>query len=263
MTFDSTRSPIAVLQRIAQTCRSLVILTFRSDLSPGDSFDDPVNWSTLQELQLAFKVDRRWGEPAADHDLPFHTLIQGAPHLTHLQIIGYHILGAEALSRCLQAAPSLTILKLQPERSPRWPSPGVVRSQMPLEDVIVPPPDWVPKLLASLNELGSCPQLEVLDCGRCRTKDVTPILEFVQDESRLSKIKRFQADLGKLAVQQVHTTTSPRLLESLRSLQTAHGISVDLKWVEIEPTPEPRWEMDPYSGLSVLATSPWEDEDDW
>ncbi|KAK1221257.1 hypothetical protein PQX77_015917 [Marasmius sp. AFHP31] len=308
MTFDSTPSPIAVLQKIAQACRSLVILTFRSHLSPGGSPTDPINWSTLQELRLVFNgpfcdypgqpdpgltgpfpflphvkdiyssiiapqllrltlllVDHRWGGPAVDRDLPFHTLIKGAPHLTHLQIIGYHILGAEALSRCLQAAPSLTILKLQPERSPRWVScdMGYRALRMPLEDVIVPPPDWVPQLLASLNELGSCPQLEVLDCGRCRIEDVTSILEFFQDESRLSRMKEFRADMGELVVQQVHTMTSPSLSESLRSLRAAHGISVDLKWGEIEPDLAPQWRMNPYSGLSVPATSPWEGESDW
>ncbi|KAK1231633.1 hypothetical protein PQX77_005256, partial [Marasmius sp. AFHP31] len=304
MTFDSTRSPIAVLQRIAQTCRSLVVLTFRSRLLPEGSPADPVIWITLQELRLAFNrdypgppdpgftgplpfphmkdiyssiiapqllrltlqlVDHHWGGPAVDRDIPFHKLIKGAPRLTHLHIIGYHGLGAEVLSRCLQAAPSLTILKLQPERSPRWASYDTAygASRMPLEDAIVPPPDWVPKLLASLNELGSCPQLEVLDCGRCRTEDVTSILEFVQDGSRLSRLKQLQADMGELVVQQVHAMTSPSLLESLRSLRAAHGISVDLKWAEFEPDLRPQWRMNPYSGLSLPATGPWEGEGDW
>ncbi|KAK1231622.1 hypothetical protein PQX77_005245 [Marasmius sp. AFHP31] len=136
---------------------------------------------------------------------------------------------------------------------------GYEDSRMPLRDVMVLPPDWVPQLLASLNELGSCPQLEVLDCGRCRVEDVTSILEFVQDESRLSRLKQFQADMGRLVVQQTHTMTSPRLLESLRSLRTAHGLSVDLKWAEIEPTPEPQWEMDPYSGLPVRSIPAFND----
>ncbi|KAK1221260.1 hypothetical protein PQX77_015920 [Marasmius sp. AFHP31] len=115
---------------------------------------------------------------------------------------------------------------------------------------MVPPTDWVPKLLSSLNELDSCPQLEVLDCGRCRPEDVTSILKFVQDESRLSRMKQFGADMGDLAVQQVHAMTSPSLLESLSSLRATHGISVDLKWAEAETTQEPQWKMDPYSGLS-------------
>ncbi|KAL0070002.1 hypothetical protein AAF712_002899 [Marasmius tenuissimus] len=309
--FASIASPIAVLQRIAQTCRSLVILTFRSHMSPGDSLTDPVIWSSLRELQLTFDgpfgvypnqpdpdpdSDSDTDQPNSDHDgpipflahvkdiyssiitpqllrltlhlaeahwrgqvvladndLPFQTLVKGAPRLTHLRIIGYHILGAEALSRCLQAAPSLTTLKLEPEQAPRhWGEYGRWR----LDRVIAPPADWAPKLLSSLNELGSCPQLEVLDCGWCRTEDITSILEFVQDESRLPRLKHLRADMGDLLAQQVHIMTSPSLLDSLNSLRAMHDISVDLKWVEaFEPTPEPQWRMNPYSG--------WGGESNW
>ncbi|KAK1222668.1 hypothetical protein PQX77_014478 [Marasmius sp. AFHP31] len=207
---------------------------------------------------------RHGGGPSAGSDVPFHMLIKG--HLVHLQIIGYHIVGADALSRCLQAAPLLATLKLQPEQSPRWFGSGMGSyrpAHLPSEPVMVPPTDWVPKLLSSLNELNSCPRLEVLDCGRCRPEDVTSILEFVQDESRLSRMKQLRADMGDPVVQQVHAMTSPSLPESLRSLRATHGISVDLKWAEIEPTPEPQWKMDPYSGLSVPAASPYEASNDW
>ncbi|KAL0070018.1 hypothetical protein AAF712_002915 [Marasmius tenuissimus] len=260
--FASTASPIAILQRIAQTCHSLVILTFRSRLTPGSSLAGPVIWSSLRELRLTFdgpypdefddddpfpllahlkdvyssiitpqllhltlQLDNHERRSVlADNDLPFHTLVKGAPHLTHLQIISYHILGAEALSRCLQGAPSLTTLKLEPERAPRqWSEYGRLR----LDRVIAPPADWAPKLLSSLNELDSCPQLEVLDCGRCRTEDITSILEFVQDESRLSKLKQLRADMGDLLAQQICTMTSPSLVESLNSLRAMRDISVD------------------------------------
>ncbi|KAL0070006.1 hypothetical protein AAF712_002903 [Marasmius tenuissimus] len=314
MTFDlAVSSSITVLKRIAQTCRSLVTLTFHSNLHPGGSLIEPVIWSTLRELHLIFTGQfgdypssespyhtfpaptgpfpflphvkdvyssiitpqltrltlqlgtRHWGGPSVDNDLPFHKLIKGAPHLAHLQIIGYHIVAAEALSRCLQAAPSLTTLKLEPERAPHWVgcSMGYGAARLPSEQVTVPPTDWAPKLLSSLNELGSCPQLEVLDCGRCRPEDVTSILEFVQDESRLSRMKQLRADMGELVAQQVHTMTSPSLLESLCSLRAMHGISVELKWGEVEPTPESRWRMNPYSGLLAPAISPWEGESDW
>ncbi|KAL0070013.1 hypothetical protein AAF712_002910 [Marasmius tenuissimus] len=308
MNFASATSPITALQRIAQTCRSLVILTFRSKLSPEGTLIDPVVWSSLRELRLIFDPnsspqppafahtssfpllphvkdvyssiitpqllrltlelgDRHWGGPSTDENqVPFHKLIKGAPRLSHLQIVGYHTLGAEALSRSLQKAPSVTTLKLQPERfSDRRMGCGMrmIRygaAQPPSEQFIVPPTDWVPKLLSSLNELGSCPQLEVLDCGRCRPEDVTSILEFVQHESRLSRMKQLRADMGELVAQQVHTMTSTSLLESLYFLRATHGISVKLKWGEVGLTPGPQWKMtvNPYSGLLVPAISPWE-----
>ncbi|KAK1223180.1 hypothetical protein PQX77_013947 [Marasmius sp. AFHP31] len=305
MTFDSSPSAVTVLQRIAQTCRSLVVLTFRSYLSPGGAVLDPVNWGPLRELRLILDGQfgdhsghgqdpfhggpypflphvkdiyssiitpqllrltlqlgkRHYGGPAVDNDLPFHTLIKGAPHLTHLQIIGYHILGAEAFSRCLQAAPSLTTLKLQPERSPSRRRTYMGRRTS--DQVVAPPTDWVPKLLSSLNELDSCPQLEVLDCGRCRLEDVASFLEFVQAESRLSRMKQLQADMGDLWGKQVHTMTSPSLLESLGSLRATHGISVDLRWREAEPFPEVQWKHNPYYGLPVPTASPWEVAGDW
>ncbi|KAL0070023.1 hypothetical protein AAF712_002920 [Marasmius tenuissimus] len=304
--FDSSPPPsaITVLQRIAQTCRSLVFLTFHSYFFPGGVLLDPVTWSTLRELRLildgqfrdsnhdqdpdhagpfsflphvkdmyssivtpqllrlTLQLGRRHnGGPAVDNDLPFHTLIKGAPRLTHLRIIGYHILGAEAFSRCLQAAPSLTTLILQPEwsSSRRYP----ITSRRPSDRVIVPPTDWVPKLLSSFNELDSCPQLQVLDCGRCKPTDVTSFLEFVQTENRLSRMKQLRADMGDLWGQQVHMMTSPSLLETLRSLWTTHGISVDMKWRETEPTPEPQWRIGPYYGLPVPAPNTWEDASDW
>ncbi|KAK1217921.1 hypothetical protein PQX77_019396 [Marasmius sp. AFHP31] len=301
--FDRVPYPIVILQRIAQTCRSLVILTFRSPLPPGRSLTGPLVWSTLQELRLTFdghsgnylahppsvltgptlsyvkdisssiiapqliRLTLQFAgfEPGgplvlADNVLPFHTLIEGTPHLTHLQIVGYHILGAEALSRCLQAAPSLITLKLEPE----WPragwttytgsTVGLLRAR-PLDQPIAPPADWAPNLLSSLNELGSCPQLEVLDCGRCRAEDMPSILKFVQDESRLSRVKQLRADMGGLLPQQVPTMTSPSLSESLRSLRAMYDVSVDLKWEEtVEPIPVPRWKMDPYSGWEARGT---------
>ncbi|KAL0070046.1 hypothetical protein AAF712_002943 [Marasmius tenuissimus] len=305
MTFDSSPSAITVLQRIAQTCRSLIILTFRSYLSPGGSLIDPVVWSTLRELRLILDGPfgdysshgqdpdhigpfpflphvkdiyssiitpqlrrltlqlgkRHSGGPAVDSDLPFHTLIKGAPRLTHLQIIGYHILVAEVFSRCLLAAPSLTTLKLQPERSPSRRREFMGRRRS--DQVVVPPADWVSELLLSLNELESCPQLEVLDCGRCRPEDVTSFLEFVQANSRMSRMKQLRADMGDLWGQQVQKMTSPSLLETLRSLQAIHGISVDLQWREVEPSPASGWKLNPYYGLPGPTASPWEGASDW
>ncbi|KAL0070024.1 hypothetical protein AAF712_002921 [Marasmius tenuissimus] len=303
-TIDSSPSPLTVLQTIAQTCRSLVILNFRSYLHPAGSHINPVNWSTLRELRLILDGQfgdytnhdqdpdydgpvsflphvkdiyssiitpqlrrltvqlgkRHYGGPAADNVLPFHTLIKGAPNLTHLHIIRYHILGAEALSRCLQAVPSLTTLILQSERSS---SRGHGFGSRQISSVRAPPTDWVLKLLSSLGELDSCPQLEVLDCGRCRPNDVTSILEFVQADSRLSRMKQLRADMGDLWGQQVHIMTSPSLLETLRSLRTTHGISVDMKWREAEPTPESQWRINPYYGSPVPAPNTWEDASDW
>ncbi|KAK1221267.1 hypothetical protein PQX77_015927 [Marasmius sp. AFHP31] len=305
MTFDSSPSPLAVLQTIAQTCRSLAILNFRSYLPSAGAHLGPVNWSTLRELRLildgqfgdysnhdqdpdydgpvpflphvkdiyssiiapqlrrlVLQLGRRHhGGLVADNDLPFHTLIKGAPHLTHLQIIGYHILGAEAFSQCLQAAPSLTTLILQPEWSP---SPGHgFRSRRPSYQAMAPPTDWVAKLLSSFNELDSCPQLQVFNCGRCRPEDVPSILEFIQADSRLSRMKQLRADMGGLWGQEVHMMTSPSLIETLRSLRTTHGILVDMKWREAEPTPESQWQIHPYYGLPVLALDTWEGANDW
>ncbi|KAK1225720.1 hypothetical protein PQX77_011340 [Marasmius sp. AFHP31] len=298
MTFDSSPSPLTVLQAIAQTCRSLATLNFSSYLPPAGPHLDPVVWSALRELRLVLDgqfgdysiferdpdyegsppflphvkdiyssivapqlrrltlhlANRYCGESVADNDLPFHTLIKGAPRLTHLQIIGYHILGAEAFSRCLQAAPSLTTLILRPEWSPK-PERGFVR---------VPPPDWVSKLLSSFNELDSCPQLQVFDCGWCTPEDALSILEFIQAESRLSGMKQLRASMGGLRGQEVHMMTSPSLLETLRFLQATHGILVDMKWREAEPVPEPQWSMNPYLGLPVLPVpDTWEGANDW
>jgi len=194
MTYESELFPIPVLQRIAQTCRSLLVLTLRSTcISGGAPFIDPVDWDSLRELTLiiggllcdysyhdqAMEVpvalpfhsyvkdfysvisasnlrrltlqlgQRHQGRPASDDVLPFDTLIKRSPHLTHLRVIGYHILGAEAFSRCLLSAPSLTHLKLQPERIPGR------RRRRSTERILTTPSEWVQMLLVSLNELGS------------------------------------------------------------------------------------------------------------
>ncbi|KAK1223179.1 hypothetical protein PQX77_013946 [Marasmius sp. AFHP31] len=305
VTFDSSRSPLAVLRTIAQTCRSLAMLNFRTYLTPAGAPLDPVTWSTLRELRLILDGQlgdysdhdhdtnddgpfpflphvkdiyssiiapqlRRltlqlgnghYGGLVADNDLPFHTLIEGAPRLTHLQIIGYHILEAEALSRCLQAAPSLTTLILQPEWSTS-PEHGFRSRRSPYQP-IAPPTGWVPSLLSSFNELDSCPHLQVFDCARCRPEDVTSILEFIQFESRLSKMKQFRADMADLWGQEIHAMTSPSLIETLRSLRAAHGVSVDMKWREAEPAPDYQWRINPYYGLPVPAPNTWGGTDDW
>ncbi|KAK1231224.1 hypothetical protein PQX77_005660 [Marasmius sp. AFHP31] len=305
VTFDSSHSPLAVLRAIAQTCRSLSMLNFRTYLPPAGAHLDPVAWSTLRELRLILDGQlgdysdhdhdtnddgpfpflphvkdiyssiiapqlRRltlqlgkghYGGLVADNDLPFHTLIKGAPHLTHLQIIGYHILEAEALSRCLQAAPSLTTLILQPEWSSS-PEYGFRSRRSPYQP-IAPPTGWVPSLLSSFNELDSCPHLQVFDCARCRPEDVTSILEFIQFESRLSKMKQFRADMADLWGQEIHAMTSPSLIETLRSLRAADGVSVDMKWREAEPAPDYQWRINPYYGLPVPAPNTWGGTDDW
>ena len=295
---NSTSSSIDLLQRIAQTCRSLTVLTFYSYLPSGAPLGDPVECTSLRDLRLILKgslcdfsnhdqgphftgpfpfhshvkdIYRCIRTPqlrrltlqmgsnhsrgtAADVDLPFRTLIEGSPHLTHLQLVGYHILGAEALSHCLQSAPSLTTLKLQPEHLPTRKRRSSRRRYV--EQVVAPNDGWVPKLLSSLNELGSCPQLEVFDCGRCSPDDVTSLLGFLQDENRMSRMKRFRAGMGGLHVQQVNTMTSPTLLEAFTSLRESHGMSVDLEWKEVEPLPDRRWKNDPYRGLPVASS--WE-----
>ncbi|KAL0070039.1 hypothetical protein AAF712_002936 [Marasmius tenuissimus] len=301
---DSMPSPIVVLQRVAQTCRSLNSLTFRTYMSPGlASFIDPVECNTLREFRLILDGQlfdytnhqgegtdyagpfpflscvkdiyrsivtpqllrltlqlgsRTWGAPAMDDVLPFDAIIKGSPRLTHLQITGYHILSVEALSRCLQSASSLTTLKLQPETTPGRRRRGMV--QRPPDQPILPPIDWVPRLLSSLNELDLCPRLEVFDCGRCRTEDITPLLGFVQAGSRLSRLKYLKADMGGLEEHQISIMTSASLVGTLESLRVAHGILVVMEWKEAEPFLDVRYRYDPYIGLPTVSA--WQ-ETDW
>ncbi|KAK1231225.1 hypothetical protein PQX77_005661 [Marasmius sp. AFHP31] len=203
-------------------------------------------------LRLTLQLGHcHWGDPASGDILPFDVLLRSSPRLTHLQLIGYHILAAKALSQCLQSTTSsLSTLKLQPGIAPVV-YPGRGRS--------LPPPGWVSQFLTSLNNSGAiaCPQLESFDCGWCSRDDIPSILEFLQDEGRRARLRYFKADMGELWGEEVDALTSAGLAETLQSLRTVNGIlSVDLEWNEVEPLLDTRWQQDSHGGLPTV--SPWE-----
>ncbi|KAL0070020.1 hypothetical protein AAF712_002917 [Marasmius tenuissimus] len=291
---NSNPSPCVPLQTIAQTCRSLIVLTFRAYLPGflGETGSDPVIWTSLRELNISldgsicdFTIPenephitgpysflphlktiygsiiapqllslsiqlghRRLGCPVASDDtLPFHMLVKGSPRLTNLRICGYHILKPEALAQCLQSSSSLKTLVLQPDHFPvRRRAEGA--SYRMSEEVIFPTPDWVPRMLSSLSSLDQCPQLELLDVGRCgETNNLSSILEFVQTESRITSLKHIKADMGELWGEQTLVMTSNEsLIERLRAV---HGISVDFKWKQVDPPSLYHWSRDPHVGL--------------
>ncbi|KAK1223177.1 hypothetical protein PQX77_013944, partial [Marasmius sp. AFHP31] len=198
--------------------------------------------SAPQLLRLTLQLGHNhWGDPATDDVLPFHVLIRTSPRLTHLRLIGYHILGAIPLSRCLQSAMSLTTLKLQPG-IPRYPYSGIPRVPYPGRGRALPPPGWVSQFLSSLNinNDGStiCLHLETFECGRCSLDDISSILEFFQGEGRRSSLRYFRADMGDVWRKEADTLTSASLAETLESLRKVHGISVDLEWNQVEPVPD-------------------------
>ncbi|KAL0070040.1 hypothetical protein AAF712_002937 [Marasmius tenuissimus] len=220
---------------------------------PFDPSLEPIYGSirTPHLLRLTLQLgNSHWGDPASGDILPFDVLLRSSPRLTHLQLIGYHILAAKALSRCLHSTTSLTTLKLQPG--------GIAPIAYPGRGRTLPPPGWVSQFLASLNDPGSitCPQLESLDCGRCSRDDIPSILEFLRDEDRRARLRRFKADMGDLWGEEVDDLTSVVLAETLGSLRTANGILVDLEWNEVEPVPDTRWRED--SHIGIPTASPWE-----
>ncbi|KAJ8078180.1 hypothetical protein PM082_000386 [Marasmius tenuissimus] len=213
-----------------------------------DTFD---TIDTPQLHRLFVELGRPSTATMADEALPFHNLIAASHHLTHLQISCYRSLKPEALSRSLQSAPLLNTLILR-----AWP----LSKTNPYANTTTtaPPLGWITTLLSALNESGSCPELEVLDCGRCWTGDIDSILEFVQAEGRSSKLKHIKADLGSLAEEDVLAMRSPQLMETLSALREAKGISVDFKWEELE-TSRGSLVDDPHNGMLDASPGPWED----
>ncbi|KAJ8078181.1 hypothetical protein PM082_000387 [Marasmius tenuissimus] len=285
-------NPIESLREVAKASRALKVLTIQSYLLPRRTallttvipdVGDAVSLPSLRELNLLLEgtlhsrqdgvrtfhphmrntfnsIDApqlrrlfvQLGRPStstmADETLPLHNLITTSPHLTHLQISCYRSLKAEALSRSLLSAPSLNTLILR-----ACPFPGPTRQKTQNS---VPPLGWTTILLSALNGLGSCPELKVLDCGKCWTDDIDSILEFVQVEGRLSKLKHLQADLGSLTAEDVHAVFSPQLMATLSTLREAKGVAVNLQWEEVEAN---RSLVDPHNGMLEVSPAPWED----
>ncbi|KAK1221273.1 hypothetical protein PQX77_015933 [Marasmius sp. AFHP31] len=210
-----------------------------------DTIDAP------QLRRLCVELGRPSTATMADEVLPFHNLIAASLHLTHLQISCYHILKAEALSRSLQSAPFLNTLILR-----AWPF-----SKMNLcyanTTTTVPPLGWITTVLSALNGSGSCPELEVVDCGRFRTGDIDSILEFVQAEGRSSKLKHLRADLGLMTEEDVLAMRSPQLMATLSTLREAKGISVDFKWEELETSLS--LVADSHNRMLDDSPGPWEE----
>ncbi|KAK1223178.1 hypothetical protein PQX77_013945 [Marasmius sp. AFHP31] len=194
--------------------------------------------------------------PPKEDNVPFQSFIASSPHLTHLRISGHNVLNAEALSRCLRFAPSLTTLALRARAPPmRAPRP---REVLPRDLVVLPPPEWLKKFLSSFNDLGTCPEIEVLDCGRCRHTEIDSILEFAQTWDRgSSTLKSLRADLGHLYEEEVHAVNSDALVQALSALQETKGISLDLEWKLVEEPTES--DFDPSKGMA-METSPWDNE---
>ncbi|KAK1231228.1 hypothetical protein PQX77_005664 [Marasmius sp. AFHP31] len=288
LTSSSSVLPTVALRQIAASCPVLGTLTLRTLFysTQGDvttSQEGPVVWPSLQELNLHFdgpgyfiangdaysfhsvlkgtfdsiitpqlyRLSIQFGafpnRPVEDV-VPFQDFIANSPSLTHLHVLGYNVLDAEALSRCLHFAPSLTTLTLRPRIryftggwSPRRPAVSAV-----------PPTEWIPKLLSSLNGLGSCPEMETFDLGRCTPGDINSILEFVQGECRSSTLKNVRAEIGSFREDGVGTVTSADITEKLGALQEAKGISVDLaRKIYENPNKD-----DPSKGMPI-EDSPW------
>ncbi|KAL0070045.1 hypothetical protein AAF712_002942 [Marasmius tenuissimus] len=205
---------------------------------------------TPQLLRLYIQLGHRHGrDPTSDDILPFHRLIKSSPRLMNLQIGGYHILKPEALAQCLQSSSLLDTLILLPERSPSRRRRAL--GPRPDSEAISPISDWVPRLLSSLNNLSGscgCPNLKLFDIGRCGEYDnLKSILDFLQSESRISRLKLLKADMGELwGGRALAMTSNASLIETLRTVQ---GISLDLKWKEIEPPSENYGRRNPRIGL--------------
>ncbi|KAK1221265.1 hypothetical protein PQX77_015925 [Marasmius sp. AFHP31] len=204
----------------------------------------------LRRLFIEFAWATSPPAPVDSEIVPFQSFIASSPHLTHLQITGYNIFKAEALSQCLLLAPSLTTLGLQVRYRP----PHGQREGLRPRQWLFPPTEWLYNLfLSSLNNLSACPEMEMLDCGRCRLSDIDSILQFAKGEGRLSTLKCLRADLSHLSGGDIYTVTSDAMVHTLDTLKETNGLSCNLEWKLAEPT-EPQ--NDPSKGLPV-ETSPW------
>ncbi|KAK1227315.1 hypothetical protein PQX77_009689 [Marasmius sp. AFHP31] len=137
-TSDPSSSPCVPLQTIAQTCRSLTVLTFRADLRglhgvmAGGSLNDPVEWTSLRELNISlngFVCDYAIPEDGP-HTIGFYSFppylktIYGtiiAPQLLRLSVqLGHHRLGDRAptsddtlpFHTLVKGSPHLTSLRI-------------------------------------------------------------------------------------------------------------------------------------------------------
>ncbi|KAK1227656.1 hypothetical protein PQX77_009331 [Marasmius sp. AFHP31] len=189
--------------------------------------------------------------------VPFQGFVARSPRLTHLYILGYNALDPEALSRCLQYTPSLTSLTVRPRMQFFSSRPDVRTLARIPPMVIFPPPEWVPKLLSSLNDLGSCPEMESFRCGGCMPVDLNHIIKFVHGESRLSMLKHVRAELGSLRQEGVRTVTSTTLTKMLGTLRETRGISVDLEWQVSETI-----QLNGPSKGMLTEDSPWASDSD-
>ncbi|KAL0070034.1 hypothetical protein AAF712_002931 [Marasmius tenuissimus] len=292
LTLSSSILATVALRQIATSCRVLSTLTLQSFFySPREdlvlSQEAPVDWPSLRELNLqlegaGYYIGGHGHDAPSFHPVlkgtfdsilapqlcrlfvqfgtstsrpvedvvPFQGFIASSPRLTHLHVLGYNVLDPESLSRCLQFAPSLTTLTIRPRTQHILGRRRLGSPRRPV--VILPSPVWIPKLLSSLNELGSCPEMEMLDLGGCTPGDVNLILEFVQEESRSLKLKHFRADLSSLGEEGVRAVTSATLIETLGALRESLGITVDLEWKVSENTKH----NDPSKGMPI-ENSPW------
>ncbi|KAJ8078168.1 hypothetical protein PM082_000374 [Marasmius tenuissimus] len=246
--WSSLRELNLMLDGVGYFIRTGSTSTFRPFLK---STFDSILTPQLRRLSIQFaRAHSRW-LPVEDA-LPFQSFIASSPRLTHLRIAGHNVLGAEALSRCLQLAPSLSTLTLQ-TRTPAATAPRPRKDYL-RDSVLLPPPEWLQKFLSSLKDLGACPEMEMLDCGRCRLGEINSILEFAQGDRRSSTLKRLRADLGHLYEEEVHTVNSDAVVQTLDNLQETKGILFDLEWKLVEEPTDP--DFDPSKGMPV-ETSPW------
>ncbi|KAL0070021.1 hypothetical protein AAF712_002918 [Marasmius tenuissimus] len=208
---------------------------------------DSIITPQLRRLFIQFAWARSPPAPVDSDIVPFQGFIDSSPYLAHLKITGYNILKAEALSRCLQLAPSLITLRLQARsRPPR--GEGLRKRHWEF-----PPTNWLDELLSSLNDLSACPEMKMLDCGRCRSSDINSILQFAQGEVRSLTLKRLRVDLGQLSEEEVRTVNFDAVVRTLNTLRKTKDLSCDLEWEFVEST-EPQ--NDPSRGMPI-ETSPW------
>ncbi|KAL0070036.1 hypothetical protein AAF712_002933 [Marasmius tenuissimus] len=291
LTVSLSIPPSTALRQIATSCRCLRTLTIQSYYYSSHEdgaaaallplTEDPVDWPSLHELNLQLE-----GYYTLSHDtgptfhpgtfdsiitphlhrlflqfgqfsshpvvnlVPLQGFITSSPRLTYLHILGYNALDAEALSRCLQFTPSLKTLKLRP--CTRF-YPGRRPHSTRRRRVVVPPPEWVPKLLSTLNDLGSCPEMEAFDFGGCIPDNINSLLEFAQGHrGRSSTLKQLRADLGSLGKEEARTASSADLAERMSTLRETKAVSVDLEWTAAR-TSKPD---DPAKGMPN-ENSPW------
>ncbi|KAK1231227.1 hypothetical protein PQX77_005663 [Marasmius sp. AFHP31] len=283
--------PGTALRQIAMSCRCLRTLTIQSfyysSVEDGAAAallpptEDPVDWPSLHELnfqlegyyttsyetgpkfhpgtfdsiltphlhRLFLQLGQFSSHPVADL-VTLQGFITSSPRLTHLHILGYNALDAEALSRCLQFTPSLETFKLRP--CTRF-YPGRRPHSTRRRRVVHPPPEWVPKLLSTLNELESLPKMETFDFGGCIPDNISSLLEFAQGHrGRSSTLKQLRADLGSLGKEEAQTASSADLAERMNILRETKGVSVDLEWTAAK-TSKPD---DPAKGMPN-ENSPW------